>query len=240
VDGQASTGAGGPRATADPRWSEIDRYIADRLIGHDPPGEALLAASAAAGLGHGAVSSAEGRLLELLARARGARRILEIGTHGGYSTLCLARALAAGGRLTTLELNARHAEVARANLQTAGFGDVVDVRVGRAIDTLEALRAEGAGPFDLIFIDADKQSNCEYFELSLELSAPGTVMLADNVVRAGVILDPEGQDPRLGEGGVQALRRFFELVAASPRVRATAIQTVGSKGHDGFLLAVVI
>jgi predicted O-methyltransferase YrrM len=170
--------------------------------------------------------------LELLARLQGARAILEIGTLGGYSTICLARALPAGGRLLTLEANAAYAEVARANIACAGLADVVDVRVGPALDTLPLLAAEA--PFDLVFIDADKRSNPEYLGWALELSRPGSLIVADNIVRGGAVTDARSDDP-----SVIGVRRFLELVAAEPRLSATAVQTVGAKGYDGFVLALV-
>jgi predicted O-methyltransferase YrrM len=220
-------------------WTAVDGYIADHLLAADPVLDAALRASREEGLTRGAVAPNQGKLLEILARVQGARSILELGTLGGYSTIWLARALPEGGRLISLEADPRHAEVARKNIANAGLAGVVQVRVGAALETLRQLVAEGAGPFDLIFIDADKRNNPGYLDWSLRLSRPGTLILADNVVRAGLIIDPDGSDPRLGEGGVQALRRFYELLAAEPRVSATAIQTVGSKGHDGFVLALV-
>jgi predicted O-methyltransferase YrrM len=220
-------------------WTAVDGYIADHLLAADPVLDAALRSSREEGLTRGAVAPNQGKLLEILARVQGARSILELGTLGGYSTIWLARALPEGGRLISLEADPRHAEVARKNIANAGLAGVVQVRVGAALETLRQLVAEGAGPFDLIFIDADKRNNPGYLDWSLRLSRPGTLILADNVVRAGLIIDPDGSDPRLGEGGVQALRRFYELLAAEPRVSATAIQTVGSKGHDGFVLALV-
>jgi predicted O-methyltransferase YrrM len=220
-------------------WTAVDGYIAGHLLAIDPVLDAALRASREAGLSSGAVAPNQGKLLEILARSLGARRILELGTLGGYSTIWLARALPEGGRLISLEADPRHAEVARANIANAGLAGIVQVRVGPARETLPELFDEGAGPFDLIFIDADKANNPGYLGWSLRLSRPGTLIIADNVVRAGLIIDPDASDPRLGAGGVQALRRFYELLAAEPRVSATAIQTVGSKGHDGFVLALV-
>jgi predicted O-methyltransferase YrrM len=219
-------------------WSAVDRYVAERLIPETRMLDAALTASEAAGLS-GAVSASQGKLLELLVRIAGARSVLELGTLGGYSTIWLARALPADGRLTTLEANPHHAEVARSNIAAAGLAEIVRVRVGPALQTLAELAAEGVAPFDLIFIDADKQNNPGYLEWSLKLSRPGSVIVADNVVRAGAILDPDGNDARLGAGGVQGVRRFYELLGNGPGVTATAIQTVGVKGHDGFVLAVV-
>jgi predicted O-methyltransferase YrrM len=220
-------------------WTAVDGYIADHLLAADPVLDAALRASRQEGLTRGAVAPNQGKLLEILARGLGARRILELGTLGGYSTIWLARALPDGGRLISLEADPRHAEVAHANITNAGLAGIVQVRVGPALETLAELVDEDAGPFDLIFIDADKTNNPGYLGWSLRLSRPGTLIIADNVVRAGLIIDPDASDPRLGPGGVQALRRFYELLAAEPRVSATAIQTVGSKGHDGFVLALV-
>jgi predicted O-methyltransferase YrrM len=221
------------------QWSAIDRYIGEHLLAPDPALERALAASEAAGLPPIAVTPNQGKLLYLLARIHGARSILELGTLGGYSTIWLARALPDGGRLVTLEANPAYAEVARANIEAAGLGAVVELRVGPALETLPELLAEGAGPFDLIFIDADKQNYPGYLEWSLKLSRPGSVIIGDNVVRGGAILDPEAGDPSLGVDGLRAVRRFYELLAAEPRVSATAIQTVGDKGHDGFAVALV-
>ena len=216
------------------RWTEVDRYLTDRYAPPDAALDATLAASAAAGLPSIQVSPPQGKLLGLLAHIRGTRRILEIGTLGGYSTLWLARALPPDGRLITLELNPRHAEVARANIARAGLGAVVEVREGPAIDSLSALAAEGQGPFDLIFIDADKPAYPEYLAWALRLSRRGTVIVADNVVRGGAIADTVTTD-----ASVKGVRRFHDLLAAERRVSATAIQTVGSKGYDGFALAFV-
>jgi len=218
----------------DARWTAVDRYLTDLLVPPDPALDAALAASAAAGLPVHEVSASEGKLLHLLARLVGARRILEIGTLVGYSTIWLARALPPDGRLVTLELDPRHADVARANLGRAGLGNVVDVRVGRAVESLRRLAADGSGPFDLVFIDADKETNPDYLAWALRLSRPGTVIVADNVVRGGAILDGASADP-----SVRGVRRFLELVAADPRLAATAIQTVGAKGWDGFAIALV-
>ena len=199
-------------------WVEVDEYIGERLLGDAP-------AVDHADLPRHDVSPAQGALLELLARMVGARSILEIGTLAGYSTLWLARALPPGGRLVTLEADPHHAEVARANL--AGIAEVIH---GPALETLPTL----TGPFDLVFIDADKRSNAEYLEWALRLSRPGTVIVADNVIRDGAVADAASEDP-----SVVGVRAFFDAVAASPRLRATAIQTVGVKGYDGFALALV-
>jgi predicted O-methyltransferase YrrM len=216
------------------RWDRVDRYISELLVQPDPSLAAALEASAAAGLPPRDVSPNQGKLLELLARVQRARTIMEIGTLGGYSTIWLARALPADGRLITLEANSDYAEAARANIARAGLADVVELHLGRALDTLPQLAAEGAGPFDLVFIDADKQSNPEYFEWALRLCRRGSLIVADNVVRGGAVVDAGSADP-----SVQGVRRFYELVAAEPRVSATAIQTVGAKGYDGFLIALV-
>jgi predicted O-methyltransferase YrrM len=218
-----------------PQWSAVDEYFTDLLVPSDPALEAALEASAAAGLPPHNVAPNQGRLLQLLAQMQGARTILEVGTLGGYSTIWLARALPPGGRLITLEADPRHADVAWSNITRAGLQDVVELRRGRALDTLPQLAAEGCGPFDLIFLDADKPSNPEYLRHALTLSRRGTVIIADNVVRDGAVLDARSPDP-----SVQGIRRFTELLAAEPRVRATAIQTVGSKGYDGFALALVV
>jgi predicted O-methyltransferase YrrM len=221
-------------------WTAVDGFIAEHLLSPDPVLDAVLVASAAAGLPPIAITPNQGKLLELLARIHRARSILELGTLGGYSTIWLARALPEDGRLVTLERDPHYAEVARANIANAGFSGIVELRVGPALETLPELHAEGAGPFDLIFIDADKQNYPGYLEWSLELSRVGTLIVGDNVVRAGAILDPDASDPGFGDGGVAAgVRRFYEMLAAEPRVSATAIQTVGAKGHDGFALALV-
>jgi predicted O-methyltransferase YrrM len=216
------------------QWTAVDRYFTDLLVTPDAALEAALQASAAAGLPSIHVSPNQGKLLHLLARVQGARRILEIGTLGGYSAIWLARALPAGGQLITLEADPRHAEVARANLARAGLAEVVDLRLGQALQTLPQLVAEGRDPFDLIFLDADKRNYPEYFAWALRLSRRGSVIVVDNVVRKGAVIDASSGDP-----DVQGVRRFNELLAAEPRVSATAIQTVGSKGYDGFALALV-
>jgi predicted O-methyltransferase YrrM len=213
-------------------WAEVDRYIADTLLGEDPALEAALAANHAAGLPPIDVSPAQGKLLHLLARSVGARRILEVGTLGGYSTIWLARALPPGGRVITLELLPHHAEVAQANLERAGLADRVDIRVGQARALIEAMIADEVEPFDLFFIDADKQSNADYLRLAIQLSHPGSLIIIDNVVRDGGILDPDSADPM-----IQGTRRLYDALAATPQVSATAIQTVGLKGWDGFILA---
>ena len=221
------------------RWTAVDRYITDLLVPEDAALEAALRDSAAAGLPPIAVTPNQGKLLGLLARVQGARAILELGTLGGYSTIWLARALPAGGRLVTLEAEAEYAELARANIARAGLAESVELRVGPALQTLPQLVAEGAGPFDLIFVDADKKNNPGYFEWSLKLSRPGTLIIVDNVVRGGAILDPNADDPTLGNEGIRGIQRFFELLAGERGVDATAIQMVGSKGYDGFALMIV-
>jgi predicted O-methyltransferase YrrM len=215
-------------------WAAVDQYFTDLLVPSDRALEQALRNNAAWNLPAHDVSALQGRLLFLLALAVGAREVLELGALGGYSTIWLARALPDGGRLITLEANAQHAEVARANVAQAGLVGVVELRVGPALATLPALAAEGTGPFDLIFLDADKRHNPEYLEWSLALSRPGTLIVADNVVRGGAVLDGDSSDP-----DVEGIRRFIELLSSDPRVSATAIQTVGSKGYDGFALALV-
>jgi predicted O-methyltransferase YrrM len=215
-------------------WTAVDEYICERLLPPDPVLGAALAASAAAGLPPIAVTANQGKLLQLLVRIHGARRVLELGTLGGYSTIWLARGLPAGGRLVTLELDPGYAAVASENIARAGLSGVTELRVGPALRTLAAMHAGGETPFDLIFIDADKQNYPGYLEWSLKLSRPGTVLIGDNVVRAGGILDPSSED-----GVIQGVRRFYELLAGESRVDATAIQTVGGQGHDGFAVGIV-
>ncbi|MGA3205094.1 MAG: O-methyltransferase [Bryobacteraceae bacterium] len=210
-------------------WTAVDRYFTDLLVPSDPVLNRALEASAEAGMPAIAVSPTQGKLLMLLAEIQGARNILEIGTLGGYSTIWLARGLTAGGRLITLEANAKHAEVARANIARAGLEHAVDVRLGRALDTLPQLITEA--PFDLIFIDADKAAYPEYLSWAIKLSRSGSVIVADNVVRNGAVIDESSGDPN-----VEGVRRFNELLAADRRVSATAIQMVGSKGYDGFVV----
>lgn len=216
------------------RWTTVDGYIAGLFVRSDPALEAALEASAAAGLPSIQVSPSQGKLLCLLALIQKARAILEIGTLGGYSTIWLARALPPGGRLITLEVDPTHAEVARANVARAGLAHLVDVRLGPALDILPQLATEGRGPFDMIFIDADKPAYAGYLQWALRLSRRGSLIVADNVVRDGAVVDADSADPL-----VQGVRRFNEQLAAESRVTATAIQTVGSKGYDGFAIAVV-
>jgi predicted O-methyltransferase YrrM len=215
-------------------WSEVDSYFARTLIGSDPALEEALAANAAAGLPSIDVSAPQGKLIHLLARMAGARKALEIGTLGGYSTIWLARALPDDGRLITLEVSPRHAEIARRNVAGAGLESKVEIRTGAALTTLPKLEAERLGPFDFVFVDADKTNNAAYLEWALRLSRPGTVIVVDNVVREGGVVEAASRDP-----DVVGVRRMFELMAREPRLSATAIQTVGAKGWDGFALAVV-
>lgn len=213
-------------------WTRVDTYVSGALLGADSLLDDVLAASEAAGLPAIAVSPTQGRMLALFVQMTGARHILEIGTLGGYSGICMARALPTGGRLVTLEADAAHAKVARANFAKAGLSDRVELREGAALDTLPALLADGAGPFDLIFVDADKPNNPAYLDWALKLSRPGTLLVFDNVVRDGAVADATSTDPR-----ITATRRLFDLLAANPRLTATAVQTVGCKGYDGFALA---
>jgi predicted O-methyltransferase YrrM len=220
-----------------PRWSEVDAYVERLLVGEDAALQAALQASDDADLPPIALTPAQGKLLHLLARMHGASSILELGTLGGYSTIWLARALPADGQLVSLELNPRYAEVATANVERAGLAGLIKIDVGPALEGLRALIAEGAGPFDMVFIDADKQRTPEYFELALDLTRPGSVIVTDNVVRAGELVNPDSAD-----SGVQGMRRFHELLAGGVgghRISATTIQTVGAKGYDGFTLALV-
>ncbi|MGP1384244.1 MAG: O-methyltransferase [Thainema sp.] len=217
------------------QWTAVDQYFADVLVPSDAALEQALQASQAAGLPPHHVAANQGKLLQLIAQIQGARRILEIGTLGGYSTIWLARAVPTDGQVVTLEANPTYAEVAAQNIARAGLAERVEIRVGRAIETLPPLLQDNAAPFDLIFIDADKPSNPDYLYWSLKLSRPGTVIIGDNVVRDGEVANPANSDPK-----VQGVRRFCELIAAEPRLSATAIQTVGSKGYDGFAIARVM
>lgn len=216
------------------RWQAVDRYLVELLVDEDDALREALERSDSAGLPPINVSPPQGKFLHLLARIAGSRRILEIGTLAGYSTIWLARALPEGGRLVTLEIDPRHAEVARANLERAGVADRVELRVGRALDTLPLLEQEGAGPFDLFFVDADKPANPDYFRWALRLARTGSVIVVDNVVRNGKVVDPESGDP-----SVEGVRRLNELMAGEPAVTVTELQTVGLKGYDGFALGVV-
>jgi predicted O-methyltransferase YrrM len=221
-------------AMSEKRWSAVDAYFGATIVGRDSVLEAALAANAAAGLPPIDVSPAHGKMLYLMARMAGAQKALEIGTLGGYSSICIARALPPEGRLLTLEALAKHADVARANIARAGLGDRVEVRLGPALDSLPKVEAEGLGPFDFVFIDADKSNNANYLTWALRLSRPGTAIVVDNVVRSGRIADASGRD-----ADVTGTRRMFEMMAREPRLEATAIQTVGDKGWDGFALAIV-
>ena len=214
-------------------WADVDRYITDTLVPQDDVLTEALRASEAAGLPSIAVSASQGKLLHIIARAMGVRAALEIGTLGGYSTIWMARALLGGGRMITLEADPKHADVARANIARAGFAEIVDVRLGKALDTLPKIHAEGKGPFDLVFIDADKPSIPQYYEWALKLTRPGSLIVVDNVVRDGGLIDPNGDE------AVQGVRKLHEILAKDSRVSATTIQTVGSKGYDGITFALV-
>lgn len=216
------------------QWTTVDDYLTATLVGSDDALEYALRATDKAGLPAASVAPNQGKLLYLFALMSGARTVLEIGTLGGYSTLWLARALPGDGRLVTLEADPRHAEVAAANIARAGLADKVEIRVGRAQSTLPELAAAGEGPFDLVFIDADKPSNPDYFRWALKLTRPGSVIVVDNVIRNGAVVDAGSGDPN-----AQGVRRMNELIASEQRVTATAVQTVGAKGYDGFAVVVV-
>ncbi|MEI3892539.1 MULTISPECIES: O-methyltransferase [Bacillus] len=216
------------------KWTAVDQYVSDVLIPKDSILEEVLQANATANLPAHEVSPTQGKFLQLLVQIQGARNILEIGTLGGYSTIWLARGLSSGGRVVTLEASEKHADIARSNTERASLNDRIEVRTGLALDSLQQIENEKYEPFDFIFIDADKQNNPAYFEWALKLSRPGTVIIGDNVVREGEVIDNTSNDPR-----VQGIRRFYERIAAEPRVSATALQTVGSKGYDGFIMVVV-
>ncbi|HEV2278657.1 MAG TPA: O-methyltransferase [Acidobacteriaceae bacterium] len=216
-------------------WAAVEKYVDGLLIPSDPVLEAAVAASEAAGLPDIAVTSSQGKLLYLLARLQRARRILEVGTLGGYSTIWLARALPEDGSVVTIESEKQHCEVARVNVERADLSALVEFREGKALDVLPELAAEGLEPFDLVFIDADKENTEAYFRWALRLSRVGAAILVDNVIRQGKVAEPETDDAR-----VEGMRRFFEMLAAEPRVTATTIQTVGRKGYDGFTLAMVV
>jgi predicted O-methyltransferase YrrM len=217
------------------RWNAVDRYFGERLLGHDPVLEAVVEASRAGGLPDIAVAPNQGMLLNLLARAVGARRILEVGTLGGYSTICLARALPKGGKLITLEMVKRHFDVAKANFARAGLSDVIEQRLGRGVDLLAELADEKPEPFDLTFIDADKPSNTDYFDWALKHSRAGSLIIVDNVVREGDVADTKSRD-----ASVIGVHRLVDRIAGEKRILSTAIQTVGVKGYDGFLVSVVL
>jgi predicted O-methyltransferase YrrM len=215
-------------------WTAVDDYIAEQLIGEDAALDAAVQSSAEAGLPAVAVSPPQGKLLHLLARSIGARSVLEIGTLGGYSTIWLARAVGEDGRVVSLEANRRYAEIARANIARAGFADTVEVRVGPALDTLALIAAEAPAPFDLVFIDADKVNTPGYFSWALDWTRSGGLIVADNVIRDGAIVDPQGENP-----SALAARRLHEMLQSERRVSTTTIQTVGVKGYDGFTLMLV-
>jgi predicted O-methyltransferase YrrM len=216
------------------QWTEVDQYFSERLLPTDPSLESALKTSVAAGLPAISVSPNQGKFLQILAQLVEARSILEIGTLGGYSTIWLARGLQAGGRLVTLEVDPKHADVARLNISRAGLTDIVEVRIGNALETLPQLSAERRGPFDLVFIDADKQNIPTYFEWALKLSGPGTLIVVDNVVRSGAVIDAASADP-----SVQGVRRFVELLGAETGASGTVLQTVGIKGYDGLAIVLV-
>jgi predicted O-methyltransferase YrrM len=217
-----------------PTTQAVDAYVVGKLLTPDPALDAAMARNVSAGLPAIDVSAAQGKMLHLFARMAGARRILEVGTLGGYSTIWLARALPPGGQLVTLELDPHHADTARANIAAAGLADRVDIRIGPASETLDAMIAAGEAPFDLVFIDADKEGNVAYLKAALALARPGTTIIVDNVVREGGVLDSASDDPM-----ILGTRALFDAVAGDPRLDATAIQTVGAKPWDGFLLAIV-
>ncbi|EPH40123.1 O-methyltransferase [Streptomyces aurantiacus] len=222
-------------STEPDRWTAVDAYFTELLTPADPALTAALQESEAAGLPAINVAPNQGKLLHLLAQLQGAHRILEIGTLGGYSTIWLARALPADGHLLTLEYSPEHAGVARANLARAGLDKITEVRTGPALDSLAALHAESPAPFDLVFIDADKVNNPHYVEWALKLTRPGSLIIVDNVVRGGHVTDADSDDP-----GIQGTRAALELIASHPKLDGTAVQTVGTKGYDGFALARVL
>lgn len=216
------------------QWTAVDEYLGGLLLPPDPILVAAIKAGLDAGLPQIQVSPVQGKLLYLLARIQGARKILEIGTLGGYSTIWLGRALPRDGRLISIEISERHAEVARANLRLAGLDAIAEVRVGSALECLPLLEAEKAGPFDFVFIDADKENNPEYLSWALKLSRPGTVIVVDNVVRDGTVIDRTVNGPT-----IEGVRRMLEMVAREPRLDATALQMVGLKGYDGYAVLLV-
>jgi predicted O-methyltransferase YrrM len=218
-----------------PLWTAVDNYIDSSLSLSDDVLNGAITANAEGGLPAIDVTASQGKLLHLLARAMGAKRVLEIGTLGGYSTIWLARALPDDGTVITLEFDPKHAAVARRNIERAGLARMVDVRVGKALDSLPVIESEGGGPFDLIFIDADKVNNPDYFEWALKLSRPGSIIIVDNVVREGGLADSRSEDP-----AILASRSVVELMGNDPRVEATVMQTVGTKGYDGFAIALVV
>jgi predicted O-methyltransferase YrrM len=215
-------------------WEKVDQYIEEKLIPHDPVLESVLEENRKAGLPAIDVTPTQGKLLHVLAKMHGSKRILEIGTLGGYSSIWMAGALPPEGKLITIEREERHAEVAKANIKRASLQHLIEVRVGDALEQLAQLKEEQNGPFDLIFIDADKPNNPHYLKWALYFSRPGTVIIGDNVIRDGEIINDASEDPR-----VNGVREFFDLLAQEKRVVATAIQTVGSKGYDGFAIGIV-
>jgi predicted O-methyltransferase YrrM len=220
---------------SDNQWTAVDRYMNESLVLSDPVLDSVVAQNAAAGLPPIDVTPTQGKFLHLIAKIHGSRRILEIGTLGGYSTIWLARALPAGGRLVTLEADPKHAAVARSNIAKAGLSEIVDLRLGLALDTLPQLEQEKIEPFDLIFIDADKSNNPEYLKWALKFSRRGSLIIVDNVVRSGAVIDEKSPDPN-----IQGIRRLFQMLVSEPRLSATALQTVGAKGYDGFVMALVV
>ena len=223
-----------PDKPLDP-WKNVDDFFTEALISPDPALHAATAANREANLPAIDVTPLQGRFLELMIRASGARRVLELGTLGGYSTIWMARAVGPDGKVITLELDAHHAEVAQRNFDQAGLSDRVELRLGPAAESLAGLIAENSAPFDFIFIDADKAGYPEYIQWALQLSRPGTLIIADNVVRDGKVIDPDNPDPN-----IRGVRRFTELVAAEPRLSSTVLQTVGGKGYDGFAISIVL
>jgi predicted O-methyltransferase YrrM len=216
-------------------WIDVDRYFAEQLHLSDPVLDAAMQSNAAAGLPAIDVAPNQGKFLNLLARLTHSKKILEVGTLGGYSTIWLARALPPGGRLISLESNSKHADVAKSNIQRAGLSDRVDIRVGAALESLPEIEKEGLAPFDFIFIDADKPNNPGYLEWAIKLSRTGTIIIVDNVVRDGEVADASSSDPT-----ILGTRKMFELMSRHARLSSTTLQTVGSKGYDGFALAIVM
>ncbi|HYS69627.1 MAG TPA: O-methyltransferase [Gemmatimonadaceae bacterium] len=219
---------------AEDLWTDVDQYFSDKLLPKDPILESAAEAAEKAGLPPIAVSPNQGKFLQLLSQIIGAQSILELGTLAGYSTIWLARGMRPGGRLITVEVDPKHADVAKSNISRAGLKDAVEVRLGSALDVLPQLFAEKRGPFDLIFIDADKENIPDYFEWSMKLSHPGTLIIVDNVVRDGAVIDANSPDPR-----IEGVRKFVDLLAAESRASGTTIQTVGIKGYDGFAMVLV-
>lgn len=217
-----------------PVWEQVDEYIVDRLCPNDRVLDEVIVANRKADLPEIDVTANQGKFLQLLVQIKGAKRILEIGTLGAYSTIWMARGLSEGGRIITLELSPHHAEVAKKNIARAGLEQTIEVRTGDALEQLAQMEKEGVGPFDLIFIDADKPNNPNYLRWALHFSRPGTVIVGDNVIRNGEIADRHSTDPR-----VQGVRTFYDMLSGHPNISATALQTVGSKGYDGFMIGIV-